>query len=169
MLVFLLLGGCAVIDVNHSAPLDPSQRFMLLPIENYSEMPQAGEKIEALLTTMLRARRLPVEIYPPKFEDGLPDLDESRRFHRGLDGARASGAKYGVTGSVIEWRYKSGLDGDPAVSVTLRVVDIKSGAVVWSASGSRSGWGGDSLGGVAQVLLRELVARMNFTYPPDRK
>jgi polysaccharide biosynthesis protein PelC len=161
----LFASGCATIDVNHAEPLDPDERFVLLPVENYSETPQAGEKVEAILTTMLRARRIPIEHYENGGEEGLPELDESRRYQKGLEGARPDGAKYGVTGSVIEWRYKSGLDGDPAVSVSLRVVDVASGKVVWSASGARTGWGGDSVGAVAQVLLRELVAQMKFNRP----
>jgi curli biogenesis system outer membrane secretion channel CsgG len=162
-----LSAGCAVIDVNHAQPLDPEQRFVLLPVENYSEAPQAGEKVEAILTTMLRARRLPVERLDPPAAEVAPELDEERRYQRGLESARPSGARYGVTGTVIEWRYKNGLDADPAVSISLRVVEVDSGKVVWSASGSRTGWGSDSLGAVAQVLLRDLVAEMKFTRSPD--
>lgn len=163
----LFSAGCAVIDVNHAQPLDPDERFVLLPIENYSEAPQAGEKVEAILTTMLRARRLPVERLEPAAPEVAPELNEERRYQRGLEAARPQGARYGVTGSVIEWRYKNGLDADPAVSVSLRVVEVGSGKVVWSASGSRTGWGSDSLGAVAQVLLRDLVAEMKFTRSPD--
>ena len=152
---FACLAGCATIDVNHAQPLDPDQRFVLLPVENYSESPQAGEKVEAILTTMLRARRLPVERLEPPPASAPLELDEGRRFQRGLESARPGGARYGVTGSVIEWRYKNGLDADPAVSVSLRVVEVESGRVVWSASGSRTGWGNDSLGAVGVRLTDE--------------
>ena len=45
----------------------------------------------------------------------LPELDERRRAELALRWAKDKGFLYGVTGSVEEWRYRNGLDGEPAV------------------------------------------------------
>jgi hypothetical protein len=63
-----------------------------------------------------------------------------------------------VGGSVEEWRYKVGVDGEPAVGLTLAITDLDSGAVVYSASGGKSGWSREALSAVAQKLMRELLA-----------
>jgi hypothetical protein len=59
-------------------------------------------------------------------------------------------------GSVQEWRYKVGIDGEPAVGVTMKVLDLSTGQIVWSVSGAKSGWSRQALSAVAQSLLTEM-------------
>jgi hypothetical protein len=47
--------------------------------------------------------------------------------------------------------------------LTIRVIAIPSGAVVWSATGAQSGWSTGSLSGTAQKLLRELISKIEIT------
>jgi len=75
-----------------------------------------------------------------------------------LKWAREQGIRYALTGAVDEWRYKVGVDGEPAVGLALRIVDVQSGQVVWSSVGAKSGWSRDSLAGVAQKLMRAMFA-----------
>ena len=70
------------------------------------------------------------------------------------------GARFALTGSVEEWRYKVGIDGEPAVGVTLKVIDLTNGRVVWSASGAKSGWSRQALSAVAQALLADLLGSL---------
>ena len=51
--------------------------------------------------------------------------------------ARTQGMRYVVTGAVNEWRYKVGVDGEPAVGLMLQVKDLRSDQVVYSAAGGR--------------------------------
>ncbi|MNP78015.1 hypothetical protein D3C76_1755480 [compost metagenome] len=67
-----------------------------------------------------------------------------------------------LTGSVEEWQYKSGLDGEPAVGISLRVVEVSSGRVLWSKSGARAGWSRESLAGTAQQVIETLVSALRF-------
>lgn len=158
-----LLGGCAVQEVQRGAALDTHARWALLPIMNHAETPQAGERAQAILATLLRVRGVvDAQEYAAhqKTEgeaEGLPELDERRRFDEALNWAKGQGMTYGVTGSVEEWRYKSGTDGEPAAGVSLQVVDIASGRVLWSATGARTGWGRESVSGTAQKLLKDLL------------
>ena len=62
-----------------------------------------------------------------------------------------------MAGAVDEWRYKVGIDGEPAVGVALNVIDVGSGEILWSGAGGKTGWSRESLSGVAQRLMRQLL------------
>ena len=66
-------------------------------------------------------------------------------------------AQYALTGAVDEWRYKVGVDGEPAAGVTLRIVDVATGNTLWSGAGGKSGWSREALSAVAQKLIRQLL------------
>jgi hypothetical protein len=63
---------------------------------------------------------------------------------------------------VQEWRYRAEPDGEPAVGLTLSVIEVRSGRTVWSATGARAGLSRDTLSGTAQTLLRQLLARLEL-------
>ena len=56
-----------------------------------------------------------------------------------------------------EWRYKVGVDGEPAAGVTLQIIDVASGDILWSGTGGKSGWSREALSAVAQKLIRDLL------------
>lgn len=165
MVVLALVASCMVREVQKGPPLDRRSRWVLLPFRNQTETPQAGEKAEAILATLLRARGLqdlaPYRA-PSETAGEIPDLDERRRADRAQSWARGQGFTYAVTGSVEEWRYRNGLDGEPAVGVTLQVIELSSGRVVWSASGALAGWGRDTLAGTAQQVMKSLLTELAF-------
>ena len=47
-----------------------------------------------------------------------------------------------------EWRYKVGIEGEPAVGITLYVMDLSSGAAAWSGAGAKAGWSSEALSAV---------------------
>ena len=79
-----------------------------------------------------------------------------------MDWARQQKLDYVVAGSVEEWQYKNGLDGEPAVGISLQVLRPSSGQVLWSSSGARAGWSRESLSGAAQKVLDELVGELEI-------
>lgn len=156
-----MLAGCAVQDVHRPDALPTDTEWALLPMVNYAQTPQAGQRAEAILSTLLHKHGVgQLRRYPAQTAGGLPDLDDERRLEKAMAWARDEGISYGVRGSVEEWQYKTGLDGEPAVGLTVQVVDVASGRILWSASGARSGWGYGTLSGTAQELLRDLVAEL---------
>lgn len=62
-------------------------------------------------------------------------------------------------GGVSEWRYKTGIDGEAAVSLMLSLVDLKTSQVVWSATASDTSWSNSSLGTLAQNLIQKMLVR----------
>lgn len=156
-----MLAGCAVQDVHRPDALATDTEWALLPMVNYAQTPQAGQRAEAILSTLLHKHGVGhLRRYPAQRDGGLPELNDEHRLDTAMAWARDAGMLYGVRGSVEEWQYKTGLDGEPVVGLTVQVVDVPSGRVLWSASGARSGWGYGTLSGTAQELLRDLVAEL---------
>lgn len=165
VLGLLLLAGCtSVLDVRAGARCDPKVRWALLPFGDYGETPQAGERAEELTASLMRVRwNIHLERYPATREStAMVDLDERQRYDQALQWAREQGYDYGVTGSVQEWRYRNGAEGEAAVGLSLRVVQIKTGRPDWVASGAQSGLGPQTVSGVAERLLGKMINQMKM-------
>jgi TolB-like protein len=166
-LVALALVGCTSLNSfsADSQALDHRARWALLPIVNNTDTPQAGLSAEAMIEHLLLGRGVDnLTRYPANLSrDSLFEPTERKASEEALKWARDQGLRYAVSGSVEEWRYKLGIDGEPAVGVTLRVLDLSTGKVVWSASGAKSGWSREALSAVAQSLIGKLLASLNLS------
>ena len=167
LLALVLAMGCGgpVTSVHRNGETKAGTRWALLPVQNHSETPQAGERVEAILETLLRKRGVTqLDHYPaPKEGDAQLFASDRQRYEAALDWARGSKYDYAVTGSVEEWRYKSGLDGEPAIGVSMRVVELATGKVVWAATGTQTGSGTENASGTALKLLDRLVHDLRET------
>jgi len=161
MLLAALAAGCATTDTGGTAAIERNAKWVMLPVLNHTEVPQAGLRAEAITEGLLRAHgiadltRYPATMNP----DTLLQPSERKVFDEADKWARTQGARYAIYGAVDEWRYKVGIDGEPAVGVALHIMDLQNNAVVWSGVGGKSGWSRESLSGVAQKLIRQLLAR----------
>ena len=120
-LLCALLAACAVTTSSSSSgPLARDAKWALLPMLNHTEVPQAGLRAEAITEALLRARgvaslvRYPATLNP----DSLVDAGERKAQDEAAKWARGQGLRYGLQGAVDEWRYKVGVDGEPAVTTT---------------------------------------------------
>lgn len=160
LLLTAAIGGCTVLEHSPAgARLDKQAKWVLLPILNHTETAQAGLRAEAVAEALLRARGLTsLAVYPPGLNrDTLFEPAERKVQEEALKWARGSGARYAIYGAVDEWRYKVGIDGEPAVGMTLHVMDLASGAVIWSGAGAKTGWSREALSAVAQKVIRQLL------------
>jgi hypothetical protein len=71
--------------------------------------------------------------------------------------AKLLGVDYLIVGNVQEWRYKTGIDGEPVVSYSIQVIDLKRERTVFNGVGAKSGWGHKSIGVVAQEIAQNLI------------
>lgn len=167
MLLAAALTSCGVQQTQQTSALDTDARWAMLPVANHSQTVQAGKRAGTVVATLLRSRGVDLADYerPAGSDSDLPELDERKRQQQARAWAREQGFDYGVTGSVAEWRYKSGLNGQPAVGLTLRVIDLNSGETIWSATGADTGWGRESLAGTGHELASELIAGLPLTRP----
>jgi polysaccharide biosynthesis protein PelC len=156
-----LLAACSTIDTAPAVSIDRSAKWVVLPFSNATETPLAGQRAEAVAAGLVQSMGVKaIQRYPQNLQD--ENLFEpgqgGRNPDQALEWAKSVEAKYALTGTVQEWRYKVGVDGEPAVGVTLQVVDLADGHVVWSGVGAKSGWSREALAAVAQKLMRSMLA-----------
>lgn len=154
------LGGCSVIDRSSAPAFSRDDTWAVLPLANNTETPQAGQRAASIAQSLMASYGYAnLTPYPASgddetlFDPARPDQQQTA-----LAWAKQQNAHYALTGAVNEWRYKVGVDGEPAVGITFYVVDVQSGKVVWITSGSRTGWSRSAVSGVAQKLERDLLS-----------
>ena len=160
----LLLAGCstAIQSSVGSVVMDPGAKWALLPLANNTDTPQAGLSAEAMVAHQLRRRGITqLQQYPAALSrDSLFEPTERKVTEAAQQWARGQGVQFVVLGSVEEWRYKVGIDGEPAVGISLQVLDLQSGQVRWSGSAAKSGWSREALSALAQSVLTELLGQL---------
>jgi hypothetical protein len=159
----LATAGCSRTIVRYQKTERPRfrARWVLLPFVNHSETPQAGERVEALMSTLLRAKGLGIDGFaPPKEDESRLTTSDQQRLEESIVWAKNQKYEYVVTGSVEEWRYKAGIDNEPAVGITVRIVELAKNQTVWSASGSKTGGAGENVSGTALKLLDSMVTEL---------
>jgi len=168
-IALLLLGACAsTFQVTADTPaLDGGAQWVLLPMINVTDTPQAGLAAEDLLEHALRQRGIVnLKHYPSTLtRDSLFEPTERKVQEEAQRWAREQNGRYAITGSVQEWHYKVGVDGEPAVGLTLRVIELGSGRVLWSASGADSGWSRSALTAIADTLVANMTAALPLIEP----
>ncbi|OUS24829.1 hypothetical protein A9Q98_13105 [Thalassotalea sp. 42_200_T64] len=160
-LLTLIIFGCSSYHAERVPTVLSSNQWAMMPVANYSQSPLAGEQLEDLLTSLLFQKGVALAHYPR--QDNISSLTQltaspTGEFHRKWLANQK--ADYVLSGSVQEWHYKTGLDGEPAVTVTLTLRDKSTNELIWSASGARSGWARESIGYAAHQVLETLLAEL---------
>ncbi|RMA97657.1 hypothetical protein CLV39_0277 [Hydrogenothermus marinus] len=142
---FYLL-SCSSVKENIKVGKLPKKGIIVVyPFENFSQTPYAGVKAASLTKGILLSKGFKV-VDGYIFDGENIKLKSIKNFD------------YKLTGKVIEWRYKTGIDGEPAVSLYIQIKN-KNGHLIWSATGSKSQWGHKSVSLTAQELIDELVSK----------
>jgi len=136
-------------DINDTYEQKNDVSISLFRLNNYTDTPRAGMRASNIVEGILLAKGYRVNSH---LKDKLPSMKKARKI------AKDDGSKYFMYGGVSEWRYKTGIDGEPAVSLQLSLYKTKKSKLVWSATGSDSDWGNASIGTTAQDLLDEMLS-----------
>lgn len=155
-----LLTACTTTDRGRSPALERQATWAVLPFANHTETPLAGNRAEAIAEALLHAQGVGrvLRHQPTTQQEALFDAGDVKRQQEALAWAREQKARYALTGAVDEWRYKVGVDGEPAAGVTLRIIDVASGDTIWTGAGGKSGWSREALSAVGQKLIRDLLS-----------
>ena len=158
-LVLCALAACSTVDRGRAPALQANAEWAVLPFANHTETPMAGNRAESVAEALLHARGVgKVKRYTSTAQqEALFDAGDTKRQEQALAWAREQGVRYALAGTVDEWRYKVGVDGEPAAGITLQIIDVQSGDILWSGAGGKSGWSREALSAVAQKLIRELL------------
>lgn len=161
VLVALMASGCVTLKQGGSIT-SFKENWAVLPFINNTETPYAGERAESIAAALLYTHgvqsleRPSAEAVKPEDQLGI-DRGEQRQ-RAAMELAKQKKVKYVLVGTVNEWRYKVGLDGEPVVGFTLQVVELPEGRVVWSGAAGKSGWSRDAVSSVAQQVLERLLS-----------
>ncbi len=160
VVLLLTLTGCSSI-IHHGGErhIDRENvKLFLPPFFNATDDDHAGRALTELTASALLEREIPlVQTEPALYKSRVENA-------AGLDGlyqdARSVQATHLLIGTVHEYRYKTDLDGDPAVAITLRLVDAKTGNTLWQGSSTKVSVIFASVSSAAQRAVRDLVKRV---------
>jgi len=153
-----LLVACSSNRVDYSsqvATIDHG-RWGITSFANHTETPAAGRRASEIAKGLMQAYHVDqmASYNDGKQRDGvLANVDQAVSEKELLNWGNRNRLRYVLTGSVNEWRYKVGIDGEPAVNVTMEVWDVRQRKIIWSVVGSRSGNSRQSVSAVAQDLI----------------
>jgi len=155
----LLLSACSTLDRSAAPAIERQAQWVVLPFANHTETPLAGQRAESIAEAILHSNGInKIKRYPGNLQqEALFDAGDRKPQEEALAWARQQGARYALSGAVDEWRYKVGVDGEPAAGVALQIIDVASGETLWSGTGGKSGWSREALSAVAQQLIRSLL------------
>lgn len=138
----------------------------VLPFENLSAHPTAGQIIAQLIATELYSRRLFGQLEESEVRRRLSERRlEGKELGRDTvarEVAAALGVDAVLVGSVQDFGYRHGLKPEPAVAATARLVS-RDGLVLWSGSFSETAGsfgGGDTVTATAQRLATSIAERL---------
>ena len=174
LLLGVALAGCGSLAPTSSTganvmtqAIAAQDKVAMLPLANLTDVPQAGLRAESMLESAVRPAGLgQLVLYPPNLNpETLFEPGERKAQLEAEKWARAQGIRYAISGAVSEWRYKVGVDGEPAVGLQLQVRDLQTDQVVYSAAGGRTGWSREALSAVAQKLTAQLITGIRIERP----
>lgn len=168
-LLALTLTGCSLGRTNSrdfaepGAGLPPGASVAVLPFENLTNYPSAGQIAADLVSTELYSLGLYRAVEASRVRNQLTAAKVDAEKLSDSTSAQAAGRTLGVdavlVGSVSEYGYQHGLREEPVVGLNARLVRASDGAVLWASSQSEAGRGYFSRDSVNNVAQR-VVARM---------
>ncbi len=148
-------------------------RFVaILPFVNLTTNPKAGKIITDLMVsklysvpnfqimeqTALNEKIKKSKEYKEDYFEDMLDTISAQKIGKLL------GVDTVIFGSVSEYRYKMDLSEVPVVGINIRLLDVESGKILWTASKSKTGRSSwlvkDSLNSLAQKTCHEIVKTM---------
>jgi TolB-like protein len=155
----LIFMGCSSIVNKPEIKLPKNKKYAISSFWNYTQTPMAGLSASSVVEGVLSQNN--INLYSLiGGEEEIENIKTKENFIAQKKGeARRSGASYLITGDVQEWRYKSGIDAEPVVSYTVKIIDLDSDKIVFNAIGAKSGWAHKSIGVLAQEIAQEILPK----------
>lgn len=153
-IIFISSCGVKVINITNGLNLKKEKTIAVIPFENFTDTPLAGCSVASIVEGILYSRgyKLKDKVWSiPNSEPSKEDIEKIKQK------AIESGADLIILGSVNEFRYKTGIDGEPAVSLTLILYDVDTKSVIAGSTASATGWANESLGTIAQKLINKVI------------
>ncbi len=138
---------------------DPDLKIFMPAFFNATDDEHAGRALTEIAASVLLKQGRPLVQKEPALVQSRGDKAA------GQDGlfvetAKQLGATHLLIGTVHEYRYKTDLDGDPVVGISMRFIDAKSGETLWQGSSSKVKVFFASLTSTAQAAVEQLIVRL---------
>ena len=154
-----IVTGCSSMINKKKIELPLDKKYAIASFWNYTETPMAGLRAASIVESVLAKNPIALSSLVSG-SDEMEAIKSKQDFLKSKKAeAKRLGAEYLIMGNVQEWRYKTGIDGEPVVSFSLLVIDLKTDKVVFNGVGAKSAWGHKSIGVVAQEIAQELIPK----------
>jgi len=148
--VFMFFGGCAQKQISVEKTQIP-KKIEIIPFANLTQTPMAGYRVSSIALGVLKEYGFTVTNTLTDFPERDYSLEEINKILSEIkDG-------YVFTGYVNEFKYKAGIDAQPAVSLTIRIYDAKNKKNIYVSTVSEIGSSYDSLGTLTQRSIKETL------------
>ena len=153
----LFFMGCSSIVHTNKQELPNNKIYAISSFWNYTETPMAGLKAASIVESVLAKENISLLSLIAGNEKESLNQNKISFLKTQVNKAKKLKASYLIMGEVQEWRYKTGIDGEPVVSYSVKVIELNTGNILFNAVGAKSGWGHKSIGIVAQEIAQEII------------
>jgi len=155
----IIFTACSSMVHKKTTTLSSHKTYAIGSFVNYTETPMAGLRAASIVESVLAEKNIVVHSLIAGSDDVALKKSKQELFALQTQKAKSMGANYFITGSVQEWQYKTGIDGEPVVSYSLKVIDLSNNAILFNGVGAKNAWGHKSIGVVAQEIAQELIPK----------
>jgi len=159
ILIILFINGCSPMVNRPNMVLPKDKKYAVGTFINYTDTPMAGLKASSIVESILVNRGVDTIMLASSSDEIEDYKNQQKALESQKQKAVEQNANYLVTGAVQEWRYKTGIDAEPAVSYSIKIIDLRDNRVIFNGVGAESGLSFYSLGELAQELADKLVPK----------
>jgi len=168
VLVIFLAAGCGTVQrttaVDKGSLNSRARKVVVLPLVNLTSTPNAGRIVGELLSVEIIAktnfRMLERSEMMDQLASGKAEVDEVLEKSAVAKIGRSLGVDTVINGAVTEYRYKKGVDEDPVVGITVKMLDTPGTQILCTESVTATGSmysGHSSLSSLAHMLCSDMV------------
>jgi hypothetical protein len=168
VLSLILVSGCGTVQrttaVDQVQLNSRARKVVVLPLVNLTSMPNAGRIVGELLSTEIIAqtdfRMLERSEMMEHLASGKIEVEEVLEKSAAAKVGQSLGVDTVIYGAVTEYRYKKGVDEDPVVGISVKMLDIPETRILWAESVTATGSmysGRTSLSSLAHMLCADMV------------
>lgn len=159
----VFLAACSSFNLPQSPQLDSKRQWVVMPFNNYSGSSFASEQAEEIVVSALKKENVNVKIYEVETLNTLDTiLDPRLKTNAANNWLAQQQVDYIIKASVAEWKYKEGLDSEPSIGITLKILNANNNQVIWQGTGAGSGWGRENLAQTGMDVINEIVDELDI-------
>ncbi len=159
-----IVSSCTTINSSHQL-VTGHAKWGIVPFSNNTEVPQAGYRAMSITQGLLAvkgAKKILVYKAGESCNQLIACPNSNPTLAQVLAWADQHQLRYVMTGTVNEWVYKVGLDGEPVASVTLQLYEVPQRKLIWNAVGSKFGTTRSGLGVTGQTLIKDMLTSLQI-------